>query len=339
MSIKIPVGIVGVSGYTGLELVKMLLVYPFFDLVYVANSEGNASLSQIHPSLDGVTTLNVSKYDSLEASQKCELIFLALPHKTAMNSAKDLLARGVKVVDLSADYRLSQEGYEQKYCKHEDLDNLTHAVYSIPELHQDLAKGSRLVANPGCHVTASLLALVPFLPFIDTSLPIFIDSKTGLSGAGKTPSPSSHFVSVNENINSYNIINHRHATEIMEHATTLYGSPVKVTFVPSLIPITRGMMATVYATLKSDIDCASVLEKFYAGREFVRVKKEPPHTKSVSGTHFADVFATRDDDKALISFCAIDNLLRGASSQAVANANLMYGLDEGASLPKIAYVP
>jgi N-acetyl-gamma-glutamyl-phosphate reductase len=338
MNNMIPVGIVGVSGYTGLELVKILLFHPNFKLVYVANTEGDTILSTLHPSLEGVTDMRVSKFISSEAADRCELVFLALPHKAAMNSAKELLALGVRIVDLSADYRLSIAGYEEKYCKHEDLENLAHAVYSIPELHGKKAHGAKLIANPGCHVTASLLALVPFLPYIDLSQPIFIDSKTGVSGAGKTPTAGVHFVSVNENINSYNIIKHRHATEIMEHATALCGESIKVTFVPSLIPITRGMIATVYATLKSEIDCTSVLENTYKDKEFVRLRSEPPHAKSVSGTHFADLFATRDCN-ALVSFCAIDNLLRGASSQAVANANLMYGFEEGLALPKIAYAP
>ncbi len=338
MSKKIKVGIVGVSGYTGLELVKMLLLHPVFELVYVSNSEGGVTLAKMHPSLAGVIDLEVKKLSSAEAARECELLFLALPHKTAMQSAKELLAFGAKVVDLSADYRLSLEAYEKNYCPHEDVENLAHSVYSIPELHATKAANSKLVANPGCHVTATLLALAPFLDYIDLSAPIFVDSKTGVSGAGKTPTAGVHFVSVNENINPYNIIKHRHAAEIMEHASVLCGKDVKITFVPTLIPMTRGMLASVYATLKSDIDAASVLAKFYSGERFVRVRDELPHTKSVAGTHFADVYATTNAN-ALVAFCAIDNLLRGASSQALANANIMFGLDVGLGLPLIAYNP
>lgn len=334
----IKVGIIGVSGYTGLELVKMLVTHPHFELVYAANTEGETTISKLHPSLNGVIDLDVKKVDTAEAAKLCELIFLALPHKAAMSTAKSLLELSVKVVDLSADYRTSKESYEANYCPHEDIENLSHAVYSVPELHADAAKNARLIANPGCHVTATLLALVPFLPYVDLSQPIFVDSKTGVSGAGKTPTSGTHYVSVNENTNHYNIIKHRHSAEIMEHASKLFGQKVEITFVPTLVPMTRGMMASVYATLKIDIDPQSILKKYYESKPFVRVIDDLPHTKSVSGTHFADLYASKNKN-ALVSFCAIDNLLRGASSQALANANIMCGLDEAAGLPKIAYAP
>jgi N-acetyl-gamma-glutamyl-phosphate reductase len=335
---KITVGIIGVSGYTGLELLKMVIDHPVFELTYCANSEGGVTLDELYPALSGVTSLKVDKANSLDAASKAELIFLALPHKTAMNTAKELLLHGAKVVDLSADYRLSEENYEKAYCPHEDKENLAHAIYSIPELHGKSAKGVQLIANPGCHVTASLLALAPFLPFIDLKSSIFIDSKTGVSGAGKSPSATVHYVAVNDNINCYNIIKHRHATEIMQHASLLANDEVKVTFVPSLVPMTRGMLSCVYATLKEEIDVQKVLHDFYAHQPFVRIRNEPPHTKMTSGTNFADLFVARDG-KALVAMCAIDNLMRGASSQAVVNANIMMGLDETLGIPKFAYVP
>lgn len=334
----INVGIIGVSGYTGLELVKMLLNHPRFTLTYCANTEGETSLSDLHPALFGVCDLGVEKVDLDRAAQMCELIFLALPHKTAMNTAKGLLDRGVKIVDLSADYRLNRENYETFYCEHEDINNLEHAVYSIPELHGRIAEGARLVANPGCHVTATLMALAPFLNHIDTTQPIFVDSKTGVSGAGKSPTSGVHYVNVNDNINCYNIIKHRHAIEIEQHASILCGNDVKVTFIPSLVPMTRGMLACVYATLKSDVQADACMEKFYEGQPFVRVRTAPPHTKITAGTNFADVYATRHGN-ALVAMCAIDNLMRGASSQAMVNANIMMGLDESLGIPVIAYVP
>lgn len=334
----INVGIIGVSGYTGLELVKMLITHPIFKLVYCANTEGATTVAELHPALLGVCDLGVEKVDMDRAAETCELIFLALPHKTAMQTAKGLLERGIKVVDLSADYRLSAENYEAFYCEHEDLDNLSHAIYSIPELHGDSAKDSRLIANPGCHVTASLMALAPFLDHIDLSQPIFIDSKTGVSGAGKSPTSTVHYVSVNDNINCYNIIKHRHATEIEQHASALCSDEVKVTFVPSLVPMTRGMLACVYATLKSDCDPLALMGSFYENKSFVRVRTAPPHTKMTSGTNFADVYATRHGN-ALVAMCAIDNLMRGASSQALVNANIMMGLDDTLGIPRIAYVP
>lgn len=334
----INVGIIGASGYTGAELIKMLISHPTFNLVYCANTEGSTSVAELHPALMGVCDMNVEKVDIERAASICELIFLALPHKAAMQTAKELLAHGVKVVDLSADYRLSQENYEAFYCLHEDVDNLSHAIYSIPELHGEIAKNSRLIANPGCHVTASLMALAPFLDHIDLSHPIFIDSKTGVSGAGKSPSSTVHYVNVNDNINCYNIIKHRHATEIEQHASALCSNEVKVTFVPSLVPMTRGMLACVYATLKEDCDPMEVMKTFYAGKPFVRLRNAPPHTKMTSGTNFADLYAARHGN-ALVAMCAIDNLMRGASSQALVNANIMMGLDETLGIPRIAYVP
>jgi len=334
----INVGIIGVSGYTGLELVKMLINHPIFALTYCANTEGETTIAALHPSLAGVCDLSVDKVDLDRACASCELIFLALPHKTAMQTAKGLLERGVKVVDLSADYRLSQENYEAFYCEHEDIGNLSHAIYSIPELHGNIAKGAKLIANPGCHVTASLMALAPFLDHIDLMQPIFIDSKTGVSGAGKSPSAGTHYVNVNDNINCYNIIKHRHAVEIEQHASDLCGNDIHVTFVPSLVPMTRGMLACVYATLKTDCDPLALMETFYQNKPFVRLRNAPPHTKMTSGTNFADVYAARHGN-ALVAMCAIDNLMRGASSQALVNANLMMDLDETLGIPKIAYVP
>jgi len=334
----INVGVIGVSGYTGLELVKMLISHPNFKLVYAANTEGGTTLSKLHPSLEGVIDLSVEKADAKKAAVLCELIFLALPHKAAMGTAKELLALGVKVVDLSADYRTSKELYEANYCPHEDVENLSHAIYSIPELHGEIAKNAKLIANPGCHVTATLMALAPFLPHIDLSQPIFVDSKTGVSGAGKSPSATTHYVAVDENVNHYNIIKHRHAAEITEHASKLAGQKVDVTFVPTLIPMSRGMMATVFATLKDEVEPQAVLKKYYIGKPFARVREELPHTKNVSGTNFADLYAAKNKN-ALVSICAIDNLMRGASSQALANANIMFGLPEDAGIPKIAYVP
>jgi N-acetyl-gamma-glutamyl-phosphate reductase len=334
----INVGIIGVSGYTGLELVKMIVGHPVFTLTYCANTEGETTLSTLHPALLGVCDRVVEKVDLERASKVCDVIFLALPHKTAMQTAQGLLQRGVKVVDLSADYRLSQENYEAFYCDHEDTPNLSHAIYSIPELHGLQAQGASLIANPGCHVTATLLALAPFLDVIDLSQPIFVDSKTGVSGAGKSPSATAHYVAVNDNIHCYNIIKHRHAIEIEQHASTLCGHTVKVTFVPSLVPMTRGMLACVYATLKESCDPLTMMERFYAGKPFVRLRNAPPHTKLTAGTNFADVYATSSGN-ALVSMCAIDNLMRGASSQALVNANIMMGLDETLGIPKISYVP
>jgi len=334
----INVGIVGVSGYTGLELVKMLLDHPSFRLNYVATTGGDVMLEELHPSLLDLITFPVEEASAEAVAEKCELVFLALPHKASMGFAKELIAKNIKVVDLSADYRLERETYEAHYCPHEDPENLPRAVYGLIEYYRDEIRTAQLVAGPGCYPTATLLGILPFIPYIDTSVPIFVDAKSGVSGAGKKLSETSHFVTINDNIFAYNPLKHRHAPEIAEKIAKIHGSETEVNFVPHLIPATRGELVSVYATLKEAIDPMEVLEKAYMDERFIRLRRKPVDIKSTAGTHFCDIFAVRNGRGLFVS-SAIDNLLRGASSQALAAANLMMGLDEGTGLPVIAYVP
>ena len=334
----IKVGIVGASGYTGLELVKMLLLHDGFELVYLATTQGDISIEKLHPSLEGVVTMPVEKASVDAISKECELVFLALPHKASMGFAKKLLEAGVKVVDLSADYRLELDTYEDYYCAHEDKEHLDEAVYGLIEYYRDDIKNTNLVAGPGCYPTATLLGILPFIPYIDTNVPIFVDAKSGVSGAGKKLSSMSHFVNINDNIFAYNPLKHRHAPEIAEKIKKLYGVDLQVNFVPHLIPATRGELVSVYAVLKDEINPLEVLQKQYANDPFIRVRKDPVDIKSTAGTHFCDIFAA-NNGKSLFVSSAIDNLLRGASSQAVAAANIMCGYEEGLGLPKIGYMP
>ncbi len=330
--------IIGASGYTGLELVKILLSHPKFTITYIGTSKGNESLTSLHPSLLHVSEARVEKTDPKEVAKCADIAFLALPHKTAMGYTKELLSLGVKVVDLSADYRIQKERYEEFYCLHEDEKNLTHAVYGLPELNRKSIKKATLTANPGCYPTASLLALLPFAKYVKKDTPIFIDAKSGVSGAGKKLSDSSHFVSINDNIHAYNPLIHRHAPEIKEKFDKVSEGDFEVNFVPHLIPITRGMLVSVYIQIQDKIDALKMVEKFYADEYFVRVRKKPVSVKDVAGTHFCDLFVTQNKNSIFIS-SAIDNLLRGASSQAVANANLMCGFDENLGLPILSYAP
>lgn len=328
------VGIIGVSGYTGFELIRLILSHPHFKLTYAAASN-QAKISDIFESLKDVLDVDVCKADASKAAQKCDLVFLALPHQEAMGYAKILIQNGVKVVDLSADYRLSKELYEKNYCTHLDITNLSHAVYGLPELNRQHIKTASLVANPGCYPTASILAILPFLEYIDTKFGVMIDAKSGVSGAGKKLSTSSHFVSVNENINAYNPISHRHADEIKFHLQNVKNDAISVLFVPHLVPITRGMLVSVYAKINKKIDPIEILNQYYKDEKFIRVRNKTVSVKNVAGSHFCDIFAQVHEDKIFIN-SAIDNLLRGASSQAMANANLMCGFDESLSLPKVA---
>ncbi|WP_456381537.1 N-acetyl-gamma-glutamyl-phosphate reductase, partial [Hydrogenimonas sp.] len=285
-----------------------------------------------------VVSMPVEKADAAAVAEVAQIAFLALPHKTAMGFARELLERNVKVVDLSADYRLKRETYESHYCPHEDTAHLPEAVYGLPEFYREALKESRLVANPGCYPTASLLGLLPFVPYIKADTPIFIDAKSGVSGAGKKLSATTHYVTINENIFAYNPIKHRHAPEIAEKIDDLFLTQVQVNFVPHLLPVTRGMLCSVYMQLENELDPIEVLNDLYKDEPFVRVRTEPVDIKSVAGTNFCDIYATMNGTSLFVS-SAIDNLLRGASSQAVVNANIVSGFDERLGIPKFAYVP
>ena len=339
MSNKINVAIVGASGYTGLELLKILINHPTFVISYVANSEGNTTVSKLHPSLTGVFDMEVKKANAADIKAVADVVFLALPHKASMGFAKELLALGgLKVVDLSADYRLELDTYEEHYCPHEDKENLPNAVYGMPEFYRNELKKANLVANPGCYPTASFLALAPFLPYIKEGASVFIDAKSGISGAGKKLTDATSFVSVSENMTAYNPFKHRHTPEIVEKAKLIGGKDLKINFVPHLIPVTRGMLVSVYVSLEEEIDAKSVLKEFYKDEEFVRIFDEPVNIKNTSGTNFCDIFVAQNGKDLFIN-SSIDNLLKGASSAVVVNANLMCGLLENCGIPKIAYVP
>jgi len=332
---KINVGVVGATGYTGLELVKMLVKHPYFHLAYIANSEGGTTINKLHPSLNGVCEDEVKKADIDEMALTCKLVFLALPHKTAMAYVKPLMEKGVKVVDLSADYRLPQDIYEEFYCPHTDSENLKHVVYGLPELNREAIKTAKLVANPGCFPTSAILGLLPFINKRVPNSPIIIDAKTGVSGAGKKLSDVTHFVNVNDNLFAYNPLLHRHAPEI---ANKLNVSFDEVNFVPHLVPVTRGMISSIYLHVKDDFYANTLLKEFYKNDLHVRVSDVPVDMKNVAGTNFCDIYVKRKGNMLFIS-SSIDNLMRGASSQALVNANLMMGCEETTAIPDIAYVP
>jgi N-acetyl-gamma-glutamyl-phosphate reductase len=334
----INVAIVGASGYTGLELIKMVILHPEFNLTYLANSTGNTTADTLHPMLKDVCDLEVSKMDVNDLASKAELAFLAVPHKTAMEVVKPLLKLGTKIVDLSADYRLEQQRYEKNYVPHTDPDNLKNAVYGLPELHREALKECQLVANPGCYPTSSILGVLPFLDYINEGSPIFIDAKSGVSGAGKKLVETTHYGRINENMFAYAPITHRHAAEIEEKLTQKSDKTFEVMFVPHIVPLMRGMIASVYVSLASDIDAVTILEAYYKDEPFVRVRTQPVEMKHVAGTNFCDIFVAQKGRQLFIS-SSIDNLLKGASSAAIVNANLMCGLAEEMGVPKIAYAP
>jgi N-acetyl-gamma-glutamyl-phosphate reductase len=332
------IAIVGASGYTGLELLKILINHPKFNITYIANSSGDTTVSKLHPSLNGVLDMKVEKIDIQKLSQIAEVAFLALPHKTSMAFTKELVKLDVKVIDLSADYRLKLETYEKFYCQHEDKENLKFSVYGLPEFYKDQIKNAKIVANPGCYPTASLLALLPFVPYINPNSNIFIDAKSGLSGAGKNLSDVNTFVNISENMFAYNVFKHRHSPEISEKILELTDIKININFVPSLIPIIRGMLVNIFVTLEGICSAKKILKDFYKNDEFIRIVNEPVNIKDTSGTNFCDIYVEQNGNALFIS-SSIDNLLRGASSQAVVNGNLMCGFDMNCGIPRIAYAP
>lgn len=332
------VAIIGASGYTGLELIKILINHPKFDISYIANSKGDVNVQDLHPSLKDIINIDIKKADPKEVAKNASLAFLALPHKASMGFTKELLEYGVKVVDLSADYRLELETYEKHYCSHDDKEHLKDAVYGLPEYFKKDIKNAKLIANPGCYPTASLLAILPFINYIDENNPIFIDAKSGVSGAGKKLSEVTQFCQIDENCHAYNPFSHRHMPEIEEKIKILKNKKVFINFVPHLLPLTRGMLVSVFATLNEEIDVQDILAKAYKDDKFIRIRENPVDIKSTSGTNFCDIFVKRNK-RALFINSSIDNLLRGASSQAVVNANIMCGYEDYEGVPIIAYVP
>ncbi len=339
---NINVAIVGASGFTGLELIKIILQHPFFKISYLATSEGGGTASQLHSSLFGILDLPVKKINFDEIAKTSEIVFLALPHKTAMETVRELMKfPHIKIVDLSADYRLSHSRYIKSYGEHLDLENLNKAVYGLPELFREQIKQARLIANPGCYPTASILAVAPFLKFLKTGDSIIIDAKSGVSGAGKKCETNTHYVTINENMFAYNPLKHRHEPEIEEKLEIFGGEFHKVHFVPHLVPVTRGMLSSVYLRIDNNLeleDPIKYLREFYKNEKFIRIRENPPTMKDVAGTNFCDIFARRNGDLLYVE-SAIDNLMRGASSQAVLNANLIAGFDEFIGIPQIAIVP
>ena len=337
---RIPVGIIGVSGYTGLELLKLLLQHPVFEVCYLANTQGETRIDEIHKGLSQICDVSVQKADAKKAAQMCDLVFLALPHQQAMLTAKEILAFGnTKVIDLSADYRLNAQNYEQYYCAHQDTENLKHAVYGLPEYNKDSIQNASLLANPGCYPTATLLALLPFVDYIDEQCGVFVDAKSGVSGAGKSLTTNTHYPHINENLFSYSPLKHRHQIEIEEKCLLFGKKLLQIDFVPHLTPLTRGMLVSVFAHLKSPMSplkANQILQRFYASQPFIRIRENPVDISSVAGSHFCDIFVSTRG-KSLYVNSSIDNLMRGASSQALLNANLMCGLEEHLGIPRIPY--
>lgn len=339
---KVKIAIVGSSGYTGGELFRMLIHHPD-SMVSAVTSEKSAGkpLTDIFPQLLGLTDLQCEALDPEAISRKAEFAFLALPHVTAQEAAYQLRKNGTRVVDLSADYRLRDPAAYAAWYEHTHQypELLKTAVYGLPELHRERIKTASLVANPGCYPTSAILGLAPLLKnrVVDPAS-IIIDAKSGVSGAGRTPSAAHHFPEVNEGFMAYKVGNHRHTPEIEQELSLVAGIPVTVSFTPHLVPINRGILTTIYASLSYAVDTARLHQLFaeaYRNEPFVRLLPPGrfPNVRNVRGANFCDIGVLADPrtNRAVV-VAAIDNLVKGASGQAIQNMNLMLGFEETAGL-------
>lgn len=345
------VGVVGVTGYTGMELVRMLLAHPQLTLTQVTSRQAaGQKLAQIYPFLHGheLGALKIVAPDSASLAKDCDLVFLAVPHGTAMEMAAELIAHNLRIIDLSADFRLRQvQTYEQWYqVKHTQKPLLSTAVYGLPELYGPQIAAANLVANPGCYPTAAILALYPALALkLVEAQGLIIDSKSGTTGAGRKAVTGTLFSEVHDNFRAYGLGQHRHTPEMEQELSLAAGHDIQLSFAPHLVPMNRGILTTAYAHLAPGVDETMVrtkYEEFYSDKKWVRLLPPGvlPETRWVRGTNFCDLGLVVDQrTQRLIVVAAIDNLCRGASGQAVVNANLMLGLGEETGLPFAALMP
>src|SRR5438067_1571643 len=334
---KVKVAILGGSGYTAVELMRLLLRHPRAEIAAVTSRQDEL-IAELHPSLTGRLDLRCEPFDADRLKAKgVRCAFGCLPHGTSMESIPPLLERSVRVVDLSADYRLRDPRVYQEWYKeaHHDAANLAHAVYGLPEVYGERIDGARLVANPGCYPQTAILGLAPLVAngLIELS-GIIVDSKSGVSGAGRQPKLTTLFAECNESVSAYSVGSHRHTPEIEQALSDVAGRPVSVIFTPHLIPMDRGILSTIYATPTRPVtepELTELYRSYYAGKPFVRVRTAPPATKDTSGTNFLDLAVRVVRGKVLV-IAAEDNLVRGASGVAVQNFNRMFGFDERTGL-------
>ncbi len=339
------VGIVGGTGYTGVELLRFLAMHPEVELsVITSRSEAGMPVADLYPNLRGHLDLSFAEPDVGRLAE-CDLVFFATPNGTAMQMVPELLEKGTRIVDLAADFRLKDaQVWEQWYgVKHACPELLQEAVYGLPEIHREAIKGARLVANPGCYPTAVTLG---YLPLVEAGLlnlaGLIADTKSGVSGAGRTASVPTLMGECGESFKAYAVPGHRHLPEIAQNLAQVAGEGVDLTFVPHLLPMIRGIHATLYGRVQGEPDLQSLFEQRYAGEPFVDVLPagSHPETRSVRGVNICRIAVHRPQGAdTVVILSVIDNLVKGAAGQAVQNMNLMLGLDEDLGLNSVALLP
>ncbi len=337
----IKVGIIGGSGYTGLELIKLLLNHPKTEIGFVSSRQYKGkSVQEVFPAfINSAFKGQFCDPASIPNLNEADLVFTALPHKSSLETVPSLLDKGLKVIDLSADFRLRKiADYESYYGAHTASDLLKEAVYGVPELHRDKIKTATLVANPGCYAITSILGLAPMADNSHLNSMVIIDAKSGVSGAGRTPSVETSFVETNENFRPYKVATHRHIPEIEQELGLLSGSKdIRVTFVPHLLPLNRGILATMYMPSGglTEEEVYDIYKTFYKEEPFIRLlpRDKLPNLSYVRGSNYCDISLKLDTRSGnIIIMAAIDNLGKGASSNAIQNLNLLFGLPETTGL-------
>ncbi len=341
----IKAGIVGGTGYTGVELLRLLARHPEAEITSITSrKEAGLAVSEMFPSLRGSIDLAFS--DPQQATlDRCDIVFFATPNGVSMEQADDLLGRGVRVIDLAADFRIKDVAEWEKWygVTHAAPALVAEAVYGLPEVNRDKIRSARLVANPGCYPTAVQLGFLPLLEAGVVDLEHLVaDAKSGVSGAGRKAEVPTLFSEASDNFKAYGVPGHRHLPEIRQGLSVVAGQPVGLTFVPHLTPMIRGIHATLYARLQRDVDLQALFEQRYAHEHFVDVMPAGTHpdTRSVRGANHCRIAVHRPQGgKTVVVLSVIDNLVKGAAGQAVQNMNLMFGLAEDAGLEGLPLLP
>lgn len=346
---KIKVAIIGATGYVGQELFRILYSHPFVDVKYVTSvSYVGKKYSDVYQNFNEITDLVCTEDDTEKIAEDCDVMFIALPHGIASEKITKSVLEKCKVIDIGADFRIKDKDiYEKWYnVEHHGEEVLKEAVYGLCEIHSEEIKKARLVANPGCYTTCSILSLYPLVKegLIDTTS-IVIDAKSGVTGAGRKALTSSLYCECNESIKAYKVASHRHTPEIEQELSIAANEKINLIFTPHLTPMNRGILATCYAKLKENCDYEvlnTVYQKYYKDKKFIRLLQKGffPETNKVKGSEFVDIgFAVDERTNSAIVIGAIDNLIKGAAGQAVQNMNLMFGFDETTAINNSGLFP
>tara|TARA_Y100001936_G_scaffold253975_1_gene322943 strand:+ start:86 stop:1114 length:1029 start_codon:yes stop_codon:yes gene_type:complete len=341
----VKVGVVGGTGYTGVELLRILSQHPKVEIKAITSrKEAGTSVEELFPGLRGKVNLKFSNPDKVNL-QKFDVVFFATPNGVAMQQTEDLLDAGVRVIDLAADFRIKDVSTWEKWysMKHDSPSLLEEAVYGLPEINRKKIKAARLVANPGCYPTAVQLG---FLPLIESKVidldHLIADVKSGVSGAGRNAEIHTLYAEASDNFKAYKASGHRHHPEIQQSLSNLAGKLVNLTFVPHLVPMIRGIHATLYANLTKNIDLQRLFENRYVNEPFVDVLSSGghPETRSVRGSNFCRIAVHRPQEKNTVVILVVtDNLVKGAAGQAVQNMNIMFGFNEMLGINQVALIP